>query len=300
MDKYEKWLRYVMQYHDALCAEAGFYSVEGLAGDVGQRASRSPVDEEGGLVQVLLCSPHPDDEALSGMLALRMAETGAQVTNLALTLGSDTARKDERLREMRASCDALGFGWQELDSLVGTVSPLTKGQDPARWRKCVNSLLEVFFASSPVVVLFPHCRERHPTHAGVHHLASAALLEYTGERQCEVLGVQWEYWSPLVTANLLLGMTPELAARGVAALALHEGEMRRNPYHLREPARLIDNVRRGSEFLGGYGAAGTSFVFGALYYVSRFVNGFEERSAESLVVSSEQPVTRALLRSLFA
>ena len=41
----------------------------------------------------------------------------------------------------------------------------------------------------------------------------------------------------------------------MAALSLHVGEVARNPYHLRLPAWMIDNVRRGAELVGGQGGA---------------------------------------------
>ena len=52
------------------------------------------------------------------------------------------------------------------------------------------------------------------------------------------------------------------------AVAEHGGEVKRNPYHVFLPARLIDNVRRGAEVVGGQGAHGCDFTFGELYRVS--------------------------------
>src|SRR5437899_4971070 len=68
-------------------------------------------------VTVLICSPHPDDEALVGGFALRaLRECNARVVNCAITLGADPMRKKGRLNELRASCAVLGFelkipGW---------------------------------------------------------------------------------------------------------------------------------------------------------------------------------------------
>ena len=47
----------------------------------------------------------------------------------------------------------------------------------------------------------------------------------------------------------------------VAALAAHTGEVERNPYHLLHPGRMMDNVMRGSEVVGGQGGAAVSFDF---------------------------------------
>ena len=51
--------------------------------------------------------------------------------------------------------------------------------------------------------------------------------------------------------NLMIASTVDDVAELVAALSLHAGEVRRNPYHRRLPAWMIDNVRRGAELLGG-------------------------------------------------
>jgi hypothetical protein len=50
----------------------------------------------------------------------------------------------------------------------------------------------------------------------------------------------------------------------VTALSFHKGEVRRNPYHLRLPAWLIDTVRR-AELIGGHGTHAPDFVFAANY-----------------------------------
>ena len=47
---------------------------------------------------ILICSPHPDDEALVGGFALRaLQESNARVVNCAITLGANRKRKQERL-----------------------------------------------------------------------------------------------------------------------------------------------------------------------------------------------------------
>jgi hypothetical protein len=59
----------------------------------------------------------------------------------------------------------------------------------------------------------------------------------------------------------------------VAALSLHVGEVARNAYHLRLPAWMMDNVRRGAELVGGQGGAAPRFAFATLYRLSRWANG---------------------------
>jgi len=59
----------------------------------------------------------------------------------------------------------------------------------------------------------------------------------------------------------------------LAALSFHVGELQRNPYHLRMPAWLQDNVRRGAELVGGQGGKAPDFVFATLYRVHRWQDG---------------------------
>ena len=55
----------------------------------------------------------------------------------------------------------------------------------------------------------------------------------------------------------------------LAGLRQHVGEVSRNPYHLRLPGWLSDNVRRGSEILAGAGSTAADFAYGTLYRRSR-------------------------------
>ena len=59
----------------------------------------------------------------------------------------------------------------------------------------------------------------------------------------------------------------------VTALSLHVGEVARNPFHLRLPAWMMDNVRRGAELVGGQGGAAPRFVFATLYRLRHWING---------------------------
>ena len=59
----------------------------------------------------------------------------------------------------------------------------------------------------------------------------------------------------------------------VAATALHTGEVERNPYHLHLPAWMQDNVRRGTERIGGQGSAAPDFDFATLYRIRSWEGG---------------------------
>ena len=64
-----------------------------------------------GAPKALFFSPHPDDECISGGLAVRLLrEAKMNVINVAVTQGSKKERQAERYRELQAACDYLGFG----------------------------------------------------------------------------------------------------------------------------------------------------------------------------------------------
>src|ERR1051326_4587675 len=60
-------------------------------------------------LRTVFCAPHPDDESLSGALALRLRIQGSEVTNVAITLGSEVAQRERRSLEVESACRALGF-----------------------------------------------------------------------------------------------------------------------------------------------------------------------------------------------
>lgn len=84
--------------------------------------------------KVLLFSPHPDDECITGLLALRLArEAGRQVVNVPVTFGSKVERQTERAAELVDACAYLGWsiargrdGLQNLsvDEVVGLLREL--------------------------------------------------------------------------------------------------------------------------------------------------------------------------------
>jgi hypothetical protein len=75
------------------------------------------------------------------------------------------------------------------------------------------------------------------------------------------------------TPNLMVESSAQDVSDLLAALSFHVGEVRRNPYHLRLPAWLIDNVRRGAELVGGQGGAAPDFLFATLYRLRRWRDG---------------------------
>ena len=74
------------------------------------------------------------------------------------------------------------------------------------------------------------------------------------------------------------------------------GEVQRNPYHLTLPAWMMDNVRRGGEWVGGQGQAAPEFLYGTLYRVRRWTGGrFEDLALTSRVIDAGRGAEEVLL-----
>lgn len=217
-------------------------------------------------LKVVICAPHPDDETLCGALALRLKqEQGANVTCLILTLGSNKARKAERLSELKAACRLLGFKWQLAAKPLGldNITPAERRQP--EWQKKVKEAAVNLSRLAPDIVIIPHANDHHPTHEGCHHLIMDALMSKSHKRRIAI--VETEFWQPMTTPNLMVGLSAHNLSLMLAALTKHHGEVSRNPYHLTQAPRLMDNVRRGREILG-IEIKELNFLFGELYRMS--------------------------------
>ena len=221
----------------------------------------------------LIFSPHPDDECIIGGLALRlMREGGMHVINVAVTQGSKKERKAGRLQELKNACDWIGFGLEQTapNGLEG-INPKTRSADPQRWAGAVETIANILIKYQPRVLFFPHELDWNSTHIGTHYLVMDALKSLSPGFTCFL--VETEFWGQMAGPNLLVESSTEDVADLIAALSFHVEEVRRNPYHLRLPAWMQDNVRRGAELVGGQGGAAPDFTFATLYRVRQWRNG---------------------------
>lgn len=219
---------------------------------------------------VLIFSPHPDDECIIGGLALRlMRQSSCRVVNVAVTLGSNVARRAERFQELSNACDYLGFEL-ELPAEKGLerITPQARRDDPVHWANAVKTIASTLLEFRPLAILVPHDRDWNGTHIGTHLLVMDALKSLPETFETTV--IQTEFWAAMESPNLMVELSVEDVADLVAALSFHVGEVRRNPYHLRLPAWLQDNVRRGAELVGGQGATAPDYTFATLYHAGRW------------------------------
>src|ERR1043165_5027041 len=122
--------------------------------------------------KALFFSPHPDDECISGGIALRLLrEAEMNVLNVAVTQGSKRERQAERLRELKGACDFIGFGLITLGpNGLERINPTTRTEDPTHWSASVKTIIKVIEEHRPRVIMFPHEHDWNSTHIGTHFL----------------------------------------------------------------------------------------------------------------------------------
>lgn len=245
--------------------------------------------------RALLFSPHPDDECITGALPLRLLrEMKWNVIDVAVTQGSRKDRQAERLQELRNACGYLGFGVLSVgDHGLEKINPQTRQRDKARWTEAVRAVAGILDRHQPRIVFMPHAGDWNTTHIGTHLLVNDALKILPPAFCCWVC--ETEFWAPMDTPNLMVESSVADLADLVAALSFHVGEIQRNPYHLRLPAWMQDNVRRGGELVGGQGSQPPAFVFATLYRLRKRANGqIEGVDGPGRFVSCDAPLAPVL------
>ncbi|MBI9019670.1 MAG: PIG-L family deacetylase [Verrucomicrobia bacterium] len=238
--------------------QANVESAKGLVAE----GKTAPVESD---KKVLLFSPHPDDECITGLLPLRlMREAGMQIINVPVTFGSNVERQPGRAAELQDACDYLGWGIQQRNGFQNL-----EKQD----------LVEILKAVQPKALFFPHSKDWNSRHIATHFLVMEALAEMPSDFSCTV--IEAEFWGAMDDPNLMVEADAQTLADLVAATSLHVEEVARNPYHLLLPAWMQDNVRRGGELVGGQGGAVPDFAFATLYRLSKWQDGELFRTLET-------------------
>ncbi|MEA2067629.1 MAG: PIG-L family deacetylase [Verrucomicrobiota bacterium] len=208
--------------------------------------------------KVLLFSPHPDDECITGLLPLRlMRELGRQVIDIPITFGSNAERQPGRAKELADACAYLG--WDVFQGLENFQS------------LDVDDVVRILEKFQPEIIFMPHSNDWNSRHISTHFLVVDALEKMDASFSCMV--VETEFWGAMDDPNLMVEGDARTVADLVAATSLHVEEVARNPYHLSMPAWMQDNVRRGGELVGGQGAAVPDFSFATLYRLRKWQGG---------------------------
>ena len=131
---------------------------------------------------VLLFSPHPDDECVTGLLPLRlMRETGRQVVNVPVTFGSNPERQAERANELEAACGYLGW----------SIHHETKSLDPLR----VEDIVRILLQHRPDCIFMPNEADWNVRHLETRAWVIQALEQMDTEFSCLV--VETEFWGAM-------------------------------------------------------------------------------------------------------
>jgi LmbE family N-acetylglucosaminyl deacetylase len=223
--------------------------------------------------RALVFAPHPDDESIIGALPLRLRrDLHFRVSVVAVTQGSRVDRQAARLEEMRGACHFLGF---ELITTgpggLSGINPRTREAKPGAWEDAVIFIHQVLAYHRAAVIFMPHDQDQNSTHVGTHHLVVDAMRSMRPGFRCKV--VETEFWRPMADPNLMVESSPAEVADLVAAVSFHKGEVARSPYHLVLPSWMADNVRRGSELVGGQGTPAQAFHFATLYRLREWAKG---------------------------
>ena len=259
-----------------------YYNIVHQYGDLLRTGKRAPfgdfpplerprTDEDS--PRALIFSPHPDDECIIGALPLRiMREAHFNVINVAVTQGSNKERQAARFEELKRACDYIGYGLiQTKQGGLDKINVKTRQYDPAYWGVCAGVIAGILQSQKPRIIFFPHEHDWNSTHIGTHFLVIDALTSLGPDFEC--YAIETEYWGANTAPNLMVESTADQVADLVSGTSFHEGEVRRNPFHLFLPAWMQDNVRRGSEVVGGQGQAAPDFTFATLYRMRRWKNG---------------------------
>lgn len=223
--------------------------------------------------KMLFFAPHPDDETIIGGLMLRLfREAKWNAINVAVTQGSKKERQNERLTELKAACNHLGFGLvQTAANGLEKVTLKTRLMDKPLWSEMVKIISSILTENKPHVIFFPHDQDWNGTHIGVHHLVMDALRSLPSDFSC--FCIETEFWGQNDSPNLMVEYSAQDVADLMTATSFHVGEVRRNPYHVLIPAWMMDNVRRGAELVGGQGGAAPQFTFAQLYRLRKWSAG---------------------------
>ncbi len=231
--------------------------------------------------KVLLFSPHPDDECITGLLPLRlMREAGKQIINVPVTFGSNVERQAGRAKELRDACAYLGWDIFRTSADFNNLD--------------VDDIVAILTEIQPESIVIPHCKDWNSRHISTHCLVVEALEKMPSGFSCTV--VETEFWGAMDDPNLMVEGDAQTVADLVAATSLHVEEVVRNPYHLLLPAWMQDNVRRGGELVGGQGGAVPDFAFATLYRLRKWAEG---GFVEVLENGTALPVGAEALKEIF-
>jgi LmbE family N-acetylglucosaminyl deacetylase len=173
---------------------------------------------------VLHVSPHPDDELIGAPATLfALRDAGAEIVNLACSLGSDAAVAEVRRAELGEACRRAGFA--------------LRFGDPA------EALREDAFD----LVVGPSPHDRHPAHLRV----ARQILAAEPARWW-----MWGVWGELAHPTTVTGFGEERLREIHHALEAHASQLARNDFRRLVMGRAVAAAVLAAEQVFGFGAPG--------------------------------------------
>lgn len=201
--------------------------------------------------EVLLISPHPDDEIIgAGATAIKLKKAGFLVTNLAVSLGRPEDH-DRRRKELSEACARADFELVIPDepAAISSGDDLEKAQKIiATW---VTDWLEIM---NPAIIISPSVHDGHHGHEVVARGVRDSL------EQADRTASWWMYqiWGELPYPNVYSPFGAKTLHSATRALRAHSGENARNDYEKMLKAKAGHAAPLGSEKIFGFGASSAS------------------------------------------
>jgi LmbE family N-acetylglucosaminyl deacetylase len=175
-------------------------------------------------VRVLHVSPHPDDELIGAPATLfALRDAGAEIVNLACSLGSDPSAAPVRRAELEEACRRAGFA-------------LRFGEPAA-----------VLCAEAFDLVVGPSPQDRHPAHIrAARQIAAAGPVRWW----------MWAVWGWLEHPTTVVAFGEERLAEICDALEAHASQLARNDYRRLVTGRAMATTVLAAEQVFGFGAPG--------------------------------------------
>jgi len=182
-----------------------------------------PADPAGGVVNVLVVAPHPDDESIGcgGAIGVHRAE-GSAITVVWLTSGEAgtgpmSVDEGRRLRESEALQAA------EVLAVADTLfQRLSDGLLDQQVDAATAQLTRIISRLQPHTIYAPHAGEDHPDHRAAHK-ATAGALEASGH-VADLWG--YEVWTPLSSFDTVLPIDDHMD-RKLRAIRCHRSQLER-------------------------------------------------------------------------
>lgn len=196
--------------------------------------------------EVLVVSPHPDDEIIgAGATLLKLRDAGFHIIDLAVTLGRPE-HHERRRAELETACDKARFELVIAEELAHVSSRDNLEPVQAHLADLISKLLK---ERSPAAVVSPSPHDNHP----VHEASARAVRQSLSTSKRSVPWLMDSLWGDLPYPTIYSPFDETTLGAVIEVLEAHEGENSRNDYRKLVRHRAGKNAVLGSELVFGSG-----------------------------------------------